>query len=100
MIMLNVVQTKNPKFSLGQVIFTPGVIELVDQVDLSFYISRHHSGDWGNLCRDDWRANEHALRFGDRLFSSYSLDDKDESKLWIITEWDRSVTTLLRPHEY
>ena len=91
----------NPRFPLGQVVMTAGVHELVRQGRLnpSQYLRRHLSRDWGNLCDDDWRQNDAALKSGeDRLFSSYEVTP--DLKLWIITEWDRSVTTLLLPSEY
>jgi hypothetical protein len=89
------------RFSPGQVVMTPGVDELVQQgrLDLSAYLRRHLGGDWGDLDDEDRRQNEAALQSGeDRLFSSY--DVAPDLKLWIITEWDRSVTTLLLPSEY
>jgi hypothetical protein len=63
------------------------------------YLQRHLNGDWGDLSDDDRRQNDAALQSGeDRLFSSYQVTR--DLKLWIITEWDRSVTTLLLPSEY
>lgn len=63
------------------------------------YLRRHLHGDWGDLCDGDWQLNDAALTSGeDRLFSSYQVTP--DLKLWIITEWDRSVTTLLLPSEY
>jgi hypothetical protein len=62
-------------------------------------IKRHSMGDWGEaLCEEDRRLNDDAIHNGDRLLSAYSL--RDGVKLWIITESDRSVTTLLLPEEY
>ncbi|MGP3790514.1 hypothetical protein [Pseudomonas sp. B392_1p] len=80
---------------------TNGVENLVvtGRLNPSPYLHRHLSGDWGDLSEDDWRLNDAALKSGeDRLFSSYQVDTN--LKLWIITEWDRSVTTLLLPSEY
>ena len=91
----------NARFPSGHVVMTAGVDELVRQgwLNPSQYLRRHLSGDWGNLCNDDWRQNDAALKSGeDRLFSSYEVTP--DLKLWIITEWDRSVTTLLLPSEY
>jgi hypothetical protein len=62
------------------------------------FLLRHRHGDWGDLDPEDRRANERALRLGDRLLSSYRT--RLDAKLWIITEWDRSATTLLLPEEY
>ena len=89
------------RFSPGQVVMTAGVDELVRQGRLNPtpYLRRHLHGDWGDLCDDDWQLNDAALKSGeDRLFSSYQVTPN--LKLWIITEWDRSVTTLLLPSEY
>ena len=89
------------RFSPGQVVMTAGVDELVRQGRLnpSPYLRRHLHGDWGDLSDDDRRQNDAALKSGeDRLFSSYQVTR--DLKLWIITEWDRSVTTLLLPSEY
>jgi hypothetical protein len=89
------------RFSPGQVVMTTGVDELVRQGRLNPapYLRRHLHGDWGDLSDDDRRLNDAALKSGeDRLFSSYQV--MPDLKLWIITEWDRSVTTLLLPSEY
>ncbi len=89
------------RFSPGQVVMTVGVDELVRQGRLNPtpYLRRHLHGDWGDLHDSDRRQNDAALKSReDRLFSSYQ--DTRDLKLWIITEWDRSVTTLLLPSEY
>ena len=89
------------RFSPGQVVMTTGVDELVRQGRLNPtpYLRRHLHGDWGDLSGDDRRLNDAALASGeDRLFSSYQV--MPDLKLWIITEWDRSVTMLLLPSEY
>lgn len=93
--------TSQARFSPGQVVMTAGVDELVRQGRLnpSSYLRRHIGGDWGDLSDDDRRQNDAALKSGeDRLFSSYQVTR--DLKLWIITEWDRSITTLLLPSEY
>lgn len=89
-----------PLFSLGRLLATPGAIEtclkaLVEPQDL---LDRHVRGDWGDMHQDDLAANDHALRHGGRLFSAYNLPTRD--RLWVITEADRSVTTILLPMEY
>lgn len=67
-------------------------------------VSRHVKGDWGDVCKEDWQTNEDALRNGFRLFSVYALGhlakEIGEKKIWIITEADRSATTVLFPSEY
>ena len=90
-----------PRFTAGQVVMTIGVDALVHRGRLNPapYLRRHLSGDWGDLDKSDRRQNDAALQSGEeRLFSSYELTP--DLKLWIITEWDRSVTTLLLPCEY
>ena len=89
------------RFAPGHVVMTSGIDALVQQGRLNPapYLCRHLSGDWGDLDDSDRRQNDAALRSGeDRLFSSYQV--APGLKLWIITEWDRSVTTLLLPSEY
>jgi len=89
------------RFSPGQVVMTIGVDALVRQGRLNPtpFLLRHLNGDWGDLDEGDRRINDAALQSGeDRLFSSYQVTP--DLKLWIITEWDRSVTTLLLPSEY
>lgn len=87
-------------FPLGQICATPGAIEALEQVGLpaSNLLTRHVLGDDGELCREDKQTNRDALKTGARIFSSYKIND--QLKIWIITEADRSVTTLLLPEEY
>jgi hypothetical protein len=85
-------------FELGQLLATPGVLEAAGGEDLLPYLSRHARGDWGTVNADK-RANELALKDGTRLLSAYLLRD-GTTKIWIITEADRSATTILLPDEY
>ncbi|NTT43387.1 DUF6094 domain-containing protein [Pseudomonas aeruginosa] len=89
-------------FSPGQVVMTAAVSHLVEtgQLNPAPLLKRHLAGDWGTLDQEDWNTNQRALKFGDRLLSSYDIDAGDESRLWIITEADRSSTTLLLPSDY
>ncbi len=84
---------------LGKVLATPGTLKLLlDAGEDPFdYLTRHASGDWGELCAFDRRQNQIALRAGLRVFSSY---ETTVGRCWIITEADRSVTTILLPEEY
>ena len=85
-----------PCFPLGKVYATRGAIAL--GLDLAAYVRRHHCGDWGDeLCQDDKEANEAALQHGLRLLSRYSTPG---GSIYVITEWDRSTTTVLLPEEY
>ena len=93
------------RFSLGQVLCTPGAFAAFERNETTpiSYLSRHLSGDWGDVCEQDQLTNEEALKTGARLFSVYRLPD--ETKIWIITEavneeGIREVTTLLLPEEY
>ena len=86
-----------PRFPLGKTYVTPGALAL--GVDLSTYLHRHHCGDWGEeLCAEDKRANEDALIEDTRLLSCYRTPVGD--RLYIITESNREVTTILLPSEY
>jgi hypothetical protein len=84
---------------LGKVLATPGALKLLlDVGEHPFdYLARHATGDWGDLCAFDRQQNEKALRTGERVFSSY---DTPAGKVWVITEADRSVTSILLPDEY
>jgi hypothetical protein len=84
---------------LGKVVATPGALKLLAEVgeDPLRYLACHSSGDWGDLDAHDCRENERSLRHGWRILSSYPVG---EERIWIITEADRSVTTVLLPEEY
>ncbi|SFY09349.1 DUF6094 domain-containing protein [Azotobacter vinelandii] len=91
-------------FDPGNLVMTAGVAESVERglLNPQPYLERHLAGDWGDLDEADKQTNNQALKHGDRLFSSYDLHDDvgGETRLWIITECDRSVTALLFPSEY
>jgi hypothetical protein len=92
--------SNKPLFALGQVVATPGALELLESAGKapSEFISKHQSGDWGDeMCDEDRELNNAALKDGSRLLSAYTVG---KDKLWIITEADRSSTTLLLPSEY
>ena len=91
-------ETTKPTFSLGQLVATPNAINSIPNDEILFALARHTQGDWGTLDKEDWNANEHALRHGGRLFSAYH--STQNIKFWIITECDRSVTTVLLPEDY
>ena len=90
---------KRALFALGQIVATPGALELmkVHNIDGLKLLSRHVTGDWGDLSEDDKKQNGYSVSRNLRILSAYGTAD---SKLWIITEADRSVTTILRPDEY
>jgi hypothetical protein len=90
----------SPLFLLGQIVATPGALaalERAKQAPTSF-LARHAIGDWGELEPTDVAENKYSLTHGFRVLSSYQNDSGE--KLWIITEADRSATTLLLPEEY
>jgi len=99
----HVVTKDNPAylFSLGQIVATPNALDcLQDPVQqIPALLARHQSGDWGMLHEEDARANQAAIRLGGRIISSYEISPAGHI-VWIITEADRSVTTLLLPDDY
>ena len=91
---------KPGRFDLGQLVMTPGAgeaIQVAGHIPPEFLL-RHKRGDWGELDEDDRQENELSVREGMRVFSAYST--RLSAKLWVITEHDRSVTTMLLPSEY
>jgi hypothetical protein len=84
-------------FELGQTVATCGVTSELTPADILILLRRHACGDWGELCEEDRKCNEDGLKHGDRLLSAYTVRGK---KYWVITESDRSVTTVLKPDEY
>ena len=85
-----------PRFLLGRTVATPGALAL--GIDLASYMHRHHCGDWGDLDAEDKQANEDALTDGTRLLSCYHVGNG--RRIYIITEWDREMTSILLPAEY
>jgi len=91
------------KFNPGKLMMTRGVSDLIDVNDdfamhVQLSLRRHLAGDWGDITDDDRVANEMALQDTDRLLSAYLREGLP--KIWIITEVDRSATTVLFPDEY
>jgi hypothetical protein len=86
------------KFPLGRIVATPHALSVIQNGDILRALQRHHIGDWGDVCEEDRQANDYALVEGTRLLSSYR--SVGGTKFWIITEWDRSVTTILLPEDY
>ena len=91
---------QNPLFTLGEVVATPGAVETMQRhnIEPQTLLQRHISGDWGVLCKEDTKSNNDAVTYGDRILSNYPI--AEGTRIWVITEWDRSVTTLLLPSEY
>lgn len=93
------------RFELGQIVATCSVHEMM-QTDSSFRkfvsacMNRYMDGDWGDLCEEDRLANDDSLRSEGRILAAYENPNHPDWKIWIITEWDRSATTILFPSEY
>ena len=86
------------KVPLGQIVATPAALGAVSQPDIVAALRRHTSGDWGEVDPDDRAANDDALRSGERLLSVYQL--ATGTTFWVLTEADRSATTVLLPDDY
>jgi hypothetical protein len=88
------------KFPLGQIVATPGALEAIRDAgqEPGFFLGHHVMGDWGEVCDGDKQLNDQDLVDGGRLLSAYST--LKGAKLWVITEADRSATTILLPAEY
>ena len=86
------------KFIVGQLVATPNALANIPNDEIMSALSRHVCGDWGTLDPEDTASNERALVHGGRLFSQYHA--MDGTKFWIITECDRSATTVLLPEDY
>jgi hypothetical protein len=91
---------KTALFPLGQTVATPGALLALEDAGDSpaVFLARHQSGDWGEVCPEDQQENDLSVRQGFRILSAYRTSKG--VKLWVITEADRSVTTLLLPDEY
>lgn len=85
------------RFPLGQIVITANAHEQLPAVGVIEALNRHAAGDWGDVCDDDRQENERSLKEGSRLLSVYGAG---EGRFWIITEADRSVTTVLMPQDY
>jgi hypothetical protein len=85
------------RFSLGRLLQTRAVLLELEEPEIEVMVQRHLDGDWGDLDDEDKALNEHALEVGNRLLSLYVLEGE---RYYVITEWDRSLTTVLRADEY
>ena len=98
-------RTQTTHLPLGRVVATPGALDLARAhgLDVVGLLHRHRAGDWGVVSDHDAQANDHAVAHGARVISAYDLpstEGKAGGKLWVITEADRSATTVLLPSEY
>src|SRR5437762_1933781 len=93
-------RTSNAGLPLGRMVATPGALAAFERMNQSpaHFLARHATGDWRDVSPEDWNENELSLRHGYRILTAYHL--LDHTKIWIITEADRSATTILLPEEY
>lgn len=93
-------ESSGQRFKLGAIIATPRAVRALDEANQvpEEFLARHQSGDWGEVSSEDWKENELSVREGFRVLSAYVLSTG--KKIWIITEADRSFTTLLLPEDY
>ncbi len=89
---------RRTKFAPGRIVATPAALEVVSAAEVIAALSRHLCGDWGNVCPEDKEENDHSLREGFRILSVYQT--ANGTTFWIITEADRSATTILLPSDY
>ncbi len=94
----SMIDISDSKFPLGHLVATSNAAAQLSNEALSDGLRRHASGDWGELDDEDRAENEDALAVGNRLLSVYT--SSTGVTFWIITEWDRSVTTILLPEDY
>jgi hypothetical protein len=88
------------RFPLGRVVATPGALRVLEEANQNAFefLAKHQAGDWGELCEEDIRENEFSVLNDFRILSAYRT--RNDVKIWVITEADRSATTLLLPEEY
>lgn len=89
---------KSRNLPIGEILITANADKQLSRSVMLIAIARHCSGDWGDVSEADWQANDEALEVGNRIHSAYRT--ADGVKFWIITEWDRSITTILLPDDY
>ena len=94
---ISIIVIPRSKFPLGQIVITANADARLDAQAVNEGLTRHAAGDWGEVCREDAALNDESLKDGDRLLSVYGQGDR---RFWIITEADRSVTTVLLPEDY
>lgn len=97
---MNMALKEAPRFPLGQVVATPGALRALEEANqLPFeFLARHQSGDWGEVCDEDRAENELSVDNGFRILSAYRTST--DVRIWVITEADRSATTILLSEEY
>ena len=95
---------RGPLFNLGRVVATAGALSSISESRFRQCLYCHQHGDWGSVCEEDAAENNKSVDAGFRILSCYAIDPakpaKGENRIWILTEADRSVTTVLLPDEY
>lgn len=94
---MSIITTIASTFPLGEIVITTNAFNTLLPEQINDGLRRHASEDWGDLCPEDVEQNREALKYGSRLFSAYG---EGSQRFWIITESDRSVTTILLPEDY
>lgn len=94
---MTVAQHRQSRFPLGRFVMTANAAKRLTPRQINEALRRHESGDWGDLAAEDREENDRSLQAGGRLFSAYGAGD---NRFWVITEADRSVTTVLLPQDY
>ena len=92
------ISTNKQKFEFGQTVITSNAQSILNPTDVQNALRKHLAGEWGECCLEDVQANDRAVENGDRILSIYR--DRKDVKFWIITEADRSATTVLLPEDY
>ncbi|MFO0979947.1 MAG: hypothetical protein U0996_26345 [Planctomycetaceae bacterium] len=85
-------------FATGPIVITRAALETLTEKDVRHALARHMRGDWGNVSQEDWQSNDEALNQGCRLLSAWHAANGE--RFWVITEADRSATTILLPEDY
>lgn len=94
--MIHIIATST-LFRLGHVVTTANALSVLTPEEMSQGLARHAKGDWGKVCQDSVEQNDQALQDGSRILSAYG---EGRRRFWIITEADRSATTILMPEDY
>ena len=92
------VPVEGPLFPFGKIAITAAAMQSLSPSDVFDGLTRHGFGDWGTVCMEDWKSNDEAMYEDGRLLSTYRA--KDQTVFWIITEWNRTATTILLPSDY
>lgn len=93
-------------FPIGQVVATPAALKTTESAGVAVFdlLVRHGTGDWGDVCADDAKENDQAVLHGNRILSAYTVvqggSPPEKCRIWLLTEADRTMTTVLLPEEY